>query len=1421
MVKKLFSVFLYTTMGMLALLCLPNLATSCAAEGELPPEVMQTADLSIWERVQGSPATTRLFDIKIVSPTLGWAVGDEGAIWRYDGLDWDSVPSPTSYRIYSIAVVSEEEAWASGDYGTLLHYIDGVWNLWPEQMPNFNLHSLTMVSSDRGWAVGRAGAIFSFDGAQWTKADPLSNFALNSVFGVDENTAYAVGSVGTILTYQSGVWSQMPSPVANSLKAVAMTGSGVGWAVGWDGVIIYYNGATWTEVASPVDTTLNAVLIISPDDVWAAGYSGVLVHYDGTSWQEVTSPTPYSIYDLTAAENGDLWAVGFSGAVLRYDGGTWENVTRLTHRTLHDLSWDGSIAWGVGEDGAMLHYSAGQWNTVQSPLSATLYAVDNNSLGSLWAMGADGAILHNSGSGWAAVSSPTTGTLRGLAFLSATEGWAVGGDAHAALNWSQGELLHFNGASWVTDSTVVTQPLYGIDFDASGDGWAVGEHGSLWHYTGSVWLEDTFPVDNTLWAVDVLSSTSAWAVGESGLILHYRDAQWHLVDSPTDKGLHKVVMLDPTEGWIFGDAGVLLHFDGLAWREVSSVTRNQLLGADVDGSGDLWLVGNNGTLLRQSNTPTTFQLAVAAEQTYLEPQKTSLLGVSLASFGGFSESVQLDLAGLPAGISATWTLTSTPSPADLVIEFAIADPQISGTHQLTLTANSGSITRSQMISLTVLPRTWLRGPELDVKRSVYGADHDGDAGVWAVGANGLLAYYDDQGWHNYASAEIRNLYAVDALSPTLAWAAGEDGALLRFDGSAWLGVSSSVTMPLHALHISSPDLGWAVGGEGSLLRYDGLQWAHQTAPGNDWLYDVAMASDGRGWAVGWGGAIWRYDGTQWQIASSPTSSWLRALAVVSPDEAWAVGSEGAILHYTTAAGWQLFPSPTVARLLDVHFTSADEGWAVGGDGTLLYYDGTMWHQIENTAHGNLRAIGGGGADYGLVVGDSGEELCYLPASSSVSSLPGCGNTPGVWNDPQAQRLYLPLIGRSSNFKIPVDIYGVQTMGGTFSRDPAIVHQMAAAGIRWARLPFSWKLIEPQNTTPDQFHWSVYDDWLELLSLYDIQPLPFIARGPSWSGTLAVSHLDKTDVAEQNSFIAAAVSRYGYATYNTTWWALFGEPDNATPEQGEFGASIWGNDPQGYADMLARLYPLMKEANPGAQVLLGGLAHDNFVDQGGVFSRSFLTDVIKSGAANYFDVFNFHHYGDDLDKKIVYFKDFLTRMNLDKPIVCTETSLIPGDLDGEVLGERYARYLPKVMMRSFAESLDIGFWFALSDMESNWRPGLFTLERTPRPTYVVYKVLSEVFESAFFVRVYAPTENASGQLEGYVFDSFDDNAIWRLDALWTHEESVVVSRQVAAPWVHLTNKYGGTRYVYDADDGSVDGICTFDVGVNPLYVIYGQ
>ena len=136
-----------------------------------------------------------------------------------------------------------------------------------------------------------------------------------------------------------------------------------------------------------------------------------------------------------------------------------------------------------------------------------------------------------------------------------------------------------------------------------------------------------------------------------------------------------------------------------------------------------------------------------------------------------------------------------------------------------------------------------------------------------------------------------------------------------------------------------------------------------------------------------------------------------------------------------------------------------------------------------------------------------------------------------------------------------------------------------------------------------------------------------------------------------------------------------------------GFGCWGDeaDPYygggAYAEMLKRVYPAIKQANPSAQVLIGGLLLDCDADHP-VAGRDcadsrFLEGILRNGGGAAFDIVSYHGYAfwsgknEDWDisnpawqprggvvlGKLQLIRETLARYQVDKPVLLSEAGLL--------------------------------------------------------------------------------------------------------------------------------------------------------------------
>lgn len=439
-----------------------------------------------------------MYDVEILSPTDGWAVGSDGVMYHYDGNSWTEMSRVTSLSLFDVELLSKTDGWAMGGTfrwggnSVILHYDGTAWTIFQENVGSGGwIQALDMVTPTDGWATDDEGYVYHYNGTKWS-------------------------SVGR--------------PTSKGLYGLDMVAANDGWAVGDDGVILHYDGTNWSSILDGSEIDFTDITMVSAEEGWAIGSEGdffstssVIMHYDGRSWSRVTNPMPSRLFSaiyMQSPTNG--WIGGSDGTVLHYDGSTWTPDSKLTRpatqlRAVDILS--STDVWAVGgwsdflgyaQDENIIHFDGTVW-TDFSVSNVGLNGIDMVSSDDGWAVGS--TILHYDGE-WHDVGNPTAKTLQDISMLSSTEGWAVGSD---------GTILHYNGSIWATVSSPTTADFYGIEM-LSSTGWILGHVSNatvFLKYDGATWSIEQLVQDVSLSSFDMLTETSGWAVGDDGNIFQY------------------------------------------------------------------------------------------------------------------------------------------------------------------------------------------------------------------------------------------------------------------------------------------------------------------------------------------------------------------------------------------------------------------------------------------------------------------------------------------------------------------------------------------------------------------------------------------------------------------------------------------------------------------------------------------------------------------------------------------------------------------------------------------------------------------------------------------------------------------------------------------------------------------------------------
>ncbi|HKP57322.1 MAG TPA: hypothetical protein VJV78_11410 [Polyangiales bacterium] len=148
-----------------------------------------------------TPVKSNLLDVWGSADDSFWAVGEGGAVLRWDGMAWLKVPT--------------------GPMGGVVQNLRAVWG----------------SARDDVWVVGTEGTILHWTGERFESQSRTAKYSLNDVWGRGRDDVYAVGSSGVALHYDGTEWRELETGTRSSLQSVFGDGGRV-YCAGLDGVLL-------------------------------------------------------------------------------------------------------------------------------------------------------------------------------------------------------------------------------------------------------------------------------------------------------------------------------------------------------------------------------------------------------------------------------------------------------------------------------------------------------------------------------------------------------------------------------------------------------------------------------------------------------------------------------------------------------------------------------------------------------------------------------------------------------------------------------------------------------------------------------------------------------------------------------------------------------------------------------------------------------------------------------------------------------------------------------------------------------------------------------------------------------------------------------------------------------------------------------
>jgi hypothetical protein len=179
-------------------------------------------------------------------------------------------------------------------------------------------------------------------------------------------------------------------------------------------------------------------------------------------------------------------------------------------------------------------------------------------------------------------------------------------------------------------------------------------------------------------------------------------------------------------------------------------------------------------------------------------------------------------------------------------------------------------------------------------------------------------------------------------------------------------------------------------------------------------------------------------------------------------------------------------------------------------------------------------------------------------------------------------------------------------------------KIKSLGFNEVRFDLAWNIIQPKNN--NTYNWTLFDQIMQDVKDSGLKSVVTLDRTPVWARPATCKYSIFCAPAQSSNFAkfaAAAVKRY--QGYGINAWEIWNEPNIV---------NFWKPEPNPsqYVQLIKASYLAIKRQDPGAIVLIGGLAGN--ADNAGasyIDPRTFLERLYSDKAKNYFNGVAYHPY----------------------------------------------------------------------------------------------------------------------------------------------------------------------------------------------------
>lgn len=798
-----------------------------------------------------------LNDVKFVSATTAYAIGNGGIVMKTDNLTtWRVATPPTKDDLLRIffSSVSDGKAftrtgvqWITSDGGNIWSIAGNLSAIAPGQIfTDITFSGLNAV------AVTQSGKIYTSynnNGVNWEASPDIRTVDLNKVVAFG-GKRFAIGKDGRFLRSDDAgaTWNLIGNQISTELKNMYFDYISRGFVIDNNGTVRETNGAgTWNEikvggVVAP-HTFKNIFFNENDHEGYAFNADGSYSKFSNEKWSAITSGISgvSGINKFFCITPFDVTGIGFmagqGGTIYKKSTtGTWPAWVVISGENIVDM------------------YFANVSNTIKGV-----------------ALTESGKIFYlEQIPGNAVTTTPISGVHKAINFITDGNGFAIA---------ENGTLVTTSnyGASWTTASAHPfpgTNKLKSISFLNDGvHGVAGGEKGELWISDNTGWSDASYKTKLPyLTGVSLANDNIAYAVGANGTVVKTSNLSagttiWEQLPTGITKNLNAVAFSTVTTGVVVGDAGFVGNTGsgGALWGTTTAGTANLSRVSFSTTANEVIAVGSNCTVIKSTNnginwgTPLTLTgssvdglravaangsnlLAVGQNGTILKSSGTTLTRVSTFEPPVLNDAQLISKTGIAVGNNGNvlvtnsggtqWSIKPSGTKEHLnALHFfpdALKAVTVGNNGKALLSADAGNSWSSHP-----------GFPEDPATQSIHLNDvhYSGDFGI-IVGNTGHAFTLLDNGVNTWSPLTTpvtktgENINAVYIVDKTLAYAVGDDGTVLSIeihtDGTtAWeLLPKTNPSENLTDVYFKDYTTGYAIGEKGTLFK--------TTNRGQDW-----------------------------------------------------------------------------------------------------------------------------------------------------------------------------------------------------------------------------------------------------------------------------------------------------------------------------------------------------------------------------------------------------------------------------------------------------------------------------------------------------------------------------------------------------------------------------------------------------------